>query len=56
MRDAQKLNVSFDEWMGRLLVHGICHLIGYDHETEREYAIMFAKEHDLCAALGITLL
>jgi rRNA maturation RNase YbeY len=30
-----------------LLVHGICHLLGYDHETDEEYEIMHKKELEL---------
>ena len=30
-----------------LLVHGICHLLGYDHETDAEYTIMHKKELEL---------
>lgn len=36
-----------------LLVHGILHLIGYDHErSPSEARIMRAKEHRLCRLLG----
>lgn len=34
-----------------LLVHGICHLIGYDHETDSDYNIMNKKERALLALL-----
>lgn len=30
-----------------LLVHGICHLLGYDHETDDEYKVMHKKELEL---------
>jgi rRNA maturation RNase YbeY len=30
-----------------LLIHGICHLLGYDHETDAEYKIMHRKELEL---------
>jgi metalloprotein, YbeY/UPF0054 family len=30
-----------------LLVHGICHLLGYDHETEEDYLVMHKKELEL---------
>lgn len=36
-----------------LLVHGLLHLLGYDHETgEEDAAAMRAKENELLAALG----
>ncbi len=43
-RDAQRLRVTFEHRMRRLLVHGICHLLGYDHIEEEDYKIMFKKE------------
>lgn len=30
-----------------LLVHGICHLLGYDHKTDHDYKIMHKKELEL---------
>lgn len=30
-----------------LLVHGICHLLGYDHETDEDYKVMHKKEMEL---------
>ena len=27
-----------------MVTHGICHLIGYDHETKEQYEVMHAKE------------
>lgn len=30
--------------MNVLLAHGICHLIGFDHETEEDYAVMKEQE------------
>src|SRR3989339_2142647 len=40
LKDAQELEVSFEERMKVLLIHGICHLIGYDHETDEDHALM----------------
>jgi len=37
----------------RLLVHGLCHLLGLDHGTRREAALMQAEERRLLGALGI---
>lgn len=36
-----------------LAVHGLCHLLGYDHETEEERAEMRAREEEILAAMGI---
>ncbi len=43
-KEAEKLNVSLDERLKVLLVHGICHLLGYDHVTDAQWRSMRAKE------------
>jgi rRNA maturation RNase YbeY len=35
-----------------LLVHGIYHLLGYDHEDEADYYVMHAKEQQLIRILN----
>ena len=35
-----------------LVVHGMLHLQGYDHETDADAASMEAKEHEILARLG----
>lgn len=32
-----------DHWR-TLLIHGVCHLVGYDHENDADFATMQAKE------------
>lgn len=34
-----------------VLVHGLCHLAGYDHETDQDYNLMHKKELSLRALL-----
>ncbi len=46
-KDAQKFDVTFEQRMNRLLVHGICHLLGYDHIKDADYKIMYALETKL---------
>lgn len=36
----KEFETTFDERMRVLLIHGICHLLGYDHETDEEFAEM----------------
>lgn len=36
-----------------LVVHGVLHLLGYDHETAGDAAVMEAKETAILAGLGI---
>ncbi|WP_457640350.1 rRNA maturation RNase YbeY [Persephonella sp.] len=41
-RQAEEIGFSYQEEVTRLLVHGILHLIGYDHETsEKDAKVMF---------------
>lgn len=46
-KDAQRLGISFERRMRRLLVHGICHLLNYDHMKDSDYKVMLAKERKL---------
>lgn len=41
---AQGLQQTLGQRMQILLVHGICHLLGYDHERDEDYKIMKKKE------------
>lgn len=41
------LEGDFKNRMNRMLVHGICHLLGYDHETDVDYKKMFTLEQKL---------
>lgn len=43
-RQAAARHRSLDEEVGRLLVHGLLHLIGHDHEREDEARRMRAEE------------
>lgn len=36
--------VNLTERLEVLLIHGICHLLGYDHEIDKDYRQMRAKE------------
>ncbi|MBU8848312.1 MAG: rRNA maturation RNase YbeY [Desulfobacterales bacterium] len=37
-QEADKANLSLDERMSQLLIHGILHLIGFDHEASQKDA------------------
>ena len=45
---------SFERELAYMLVHGFCHLIGYDHIKEEEKKIMRKKEENILEKLGIT--
>ena len=36
MRDAIKIGVNLTQMTDRLLIHGLLHLLGYDHESSEE--------------------
>ena len=42
---------SLDETVTRLLIHGLLHLLGHDHESDAEAALMAAEERRLWRAL-----
>jgi rRNA maturation RNase YbeY len=51
-RQAQRRGHTLREELQTLLVHGILHLLGYDHEVSRSEAIrMHRKEREVKAAL-----
>jgi probable rRNA maturation factor len=51
-RAAVELARSFEDHMRILLVHGIYHLLGYDHVTELDYEIMDEAEREMLAYLA----
>lgn len=52
-RAAQTLQVPFKQHLTMLLVHGICHLLGYDHVKDTDYRIMRRKENDILRKLAL---
>lgn len=44
---------SYLRELGFLTVHGLLHLIGYDHLNQEAEAIMFAKQSDILAGFGL---
>ncbi len=51
-RQANALKYSLDEAVLRLLIHGVLHVVGYDHERgERQARLMRRKEAELLATL-----
>lgn len=52
-RDAHEAGIAFEEELRFLLLHGILHLLGYDHErgTEEEAARMEDREREIFALI-----
>jgi probable rRNA maturation factor len=42
---ARRFEISYDDEIIRLFVHGMFHLQGYDHQDSREREMMESKEH-----------
>jgi len=51
-QQAQKMRHSLELEVVFLLIHGILHLIGYDHVRKSDQARMKAREETLCQLLG----
>ena len=51
---AKEYNHSFLRELSFLAVHGFYHLLGYDHQTKEEEAIMFKKQEEVLEEYGIT--
>lgn len=53
LKDARSANIEFEEELDFLMIHGILHLLGYDHETsEADAKRMKKKEEELFFALN----
>ena len=46
-QDLERWNQTFEQRMDVLLVHGILHMLGYDHIKNKDYKIMKAEENRL---------
>ena len=50
-RQAEERGHSTTQELKLLVVHGICHLLGYDHELDADAELMEAKERQILAIL-----
>nr|WP_321575865.1 rRNA maturation RNase YbeY [Sneathiella sp. P13V-1] len=53
IREAEEQSKSFEDHLSHLLLHGILHLVGYDHIEDDEAEEMEALEIKLLAKMGI---
>jgi probable rRNA maturation factor len=51
-RQARRRGVDLDDEVARLLVHGVLHLVGHDHERPAERRAMRAEERRLWRAIA----
>ncbi|MGC6517557.1 MAG: rRNA maturation RNase YbeY [Candidatus Puniceispirillaceae bacterium] len=52
-REAQDMNICIAAHMRHLIIHGLLHLIGYDHETAEDAEEMEALEIAALAVIGV---
>ncbi len=50
---AQSYAHSIEREFGFLAVHGILHLLGYDHETKEDEKIMFSIQEEILEEMGL---
>ena len=53
-KQAEEFGHSFLREFAFLTIHGLLHLLGYDHMTKEEEEIMFKKQEELLNEFGIT--
>lgn len=51
-REAREQGKSAQAHWAHMVVHGVLHLLGYDHEIDRDAATMEAREANILARLG----
>lgn len=52
-RQAEAYDATLQDEVQRLLIHGVLHVMGHDHERKAERARMLAEERRLATALGM---
>jgi probable rRNA maturation factor len=52
-REAKEQDKTFQNHLSHLMVHGLLHLLGYDHIEEEEAQLMESLECDILAGAGV---
>ena len=52
-REAAEQHKKLPDHFRHLVVHGVLHLLGFDHETDADAAIMETREVEILAELGV---
>lgn len=50
---ANEYGHSFERELNYLIIHGVMHCLGYDHETDEDKAEMRAQEEEILTKMGI---
>jgi probable rRNA maturation factor len=53
MREATDQQKPLADHLRHLVVHGVLHLLGYDHQNDTDAAIMEAREVEILSGLGV---
>lgn len=53
LRESHDLGLPFTDHLTHLIVHGLLHLFGYDHETDEDAVEMESLETEILAALEL---
>ena len=51
-REAREQGKALQAHWAHMVVHGVLHLLGYDHETDRDAEVMEARETKILAQFG----
>jgi len=52
-REAGEQGKPLAAHLQHMVAHGVLHLVGFDHETDQEAAVMEARERDILRTLGV---
>jgi probable rRNA maturation factor len=52
-REAEEQQKPLADHLAHLVVHGVLHLLGFDHENDTDAAIMEAREVEILESLGV---
>lgn len=53
LRQAKEYGHSLEREIAYLMVHGLLHLLGYDHMTDEDQMVMRQREEELLEAVGL---
>lgn len=52
-KEARQQGISFHDHVAHMVVHGVLHLLGYDHLTDKDAVVMESKEIGVLKKMGI---
>lgn len=50
---AEEYGHTFERELGFLVIHGLLHLLGYDHATKQEEQVMFGLQENILSSFGL---